>query len=184
MKAKKPTKSIGKKKPSPVKTKKKVGTKVPKKPLKKAVILPPILYRRPIPNGMYRQVSSMYREIECGTILEFVYGKKQKPGQVGGWKNDRKPVLLVFYDNKVDGYIEGINTNYLSMYYLKKLKQIMTRFPGVDGEELYTIMLRTARFAVNKGYRKYIRSSLKNVFTFEYYDDDIQELQENKSKKK
>ena len=95
-----------------------------------------------------------------GSILSFVYGKKQRPGQVGGWKNDKSPLLLVFYDDGVR-YIEGINTNYLSKWYIKRLRTLIRTFPGVDGEEFYNIVKKTAWYAVGKGYRKYMRASLR-----------------------
>lgn len=97
-----------------------------------------------------------------GSLLSFVYGKKQRPGQVGGWKNDRKPLLLVFYDDG-EKYIEGINTNYLSKWYIKRLKTLLRIFPGIDGRQFYHIVQKTAWYALGKGYRKYIRSSLKSA---------------------
>jgi hypothetical protein len=133
----------------------------------------PIIYKRPVPRGFKKQELKLVKEVKTGSIIEFVYGSKQKVGQVGGYKNDRRPVLLVFYD---DGkkYIEGLNTNYLSRYYLFKLNQIRKRFPGIlvdkannkTGEMFYKIVKRTAPYAVGKGYRKYMRKSLKSTFLY------------------
>jgi hypothetical protein len=108
-------------------------------------------------------------------MFEFIYGNKQMPGQVGGWKNDPRPVVLVFMD---DGqyYIEGINTNYLSDHYMKKIRQIMSRFPGVNQDNLLNITKRVAPYAIKKGYRKYIRSSLRDVYIYVYKDDFEREV--------
>ena len=127
----------------------------------------PLIYKRPIPRGYKKEAVKMLNEIETGRVLEFVYGVKQKPGQVGGYKNDRRPVLLVFYDDK-EKYIEGINTNYLSRYYLFKLNTILRRFPGItkDGRILYNVVKKTANYAVKKGYRKYIRKNLRNTYLY------------------
>lgn len=137
--------------------------------MKKRIERKPIIYKRPVPRGVQRFRHKMLQEVKTASILEFVYGVKQKPGQVGGYKNDRRPVLLVFYD---DGkkYIEGINTNYLSRYYLIKMNLIVKKYPGVakDGKFFYKIVKRTAPWAVKKGYRKYIRSSLKDTFLYVY----------------
>ena len=139
---------------------------------------PPVRYRRPVPDGFMKAKTTLKdKRIKTGQLLEFKYGKKQKPGQVGGWKNDPRPVLLVFHDDRIR-YIEGINTNYLSDYYLKKLRVIMRRFPGVDGEFLYNIFRRTARFALKKGYRKYIRSSFRDMYLYVYEDEIERTLDE------
>ena len=132
---------------------------------------PPVRYRRPVPKGMVKvSVTIRDKKLRTGYLMEFKYGRKQKPGQVGGWKNDPRPVILIFHDDR-KSYIEGINTNYLSEYYLKKIKQIMKRFPGVDGEKLYNIVKRTAKFAITKGYRKYIRTSFRDMYLYVYEDD-------------
>jgi len=161
--------SKSKSKPTKKKVEKKKVEK--KKTIKKKIIQKPIRYRRGIPKEMVRVELSLIgnKEIKTGTLLEFSYGKQQKPGKVGGWKNDPKPKLLVFYDDGVD-YIEGLNTNYLSDYYIRKLKQILMRFPGIEGEQLYDIIKRTASYAIAKGYRKYIRSSVRNEYVFMYED--------------
>jgi len=135
----------------------------------------PIRYRRPIPEGMHKVHHQILTEVKTGTLLGFVYGKKQKIGQTGGWKNDRSPIILVFYDDGND-YIEGINTNYLSKWYIKRLNQLLRIFPGVNGIELYRIFKRTAPFAISKGYRKYIRSSLNNKYTYEYSKGTVQKV--------
>lgn len=133
---------------------------------------PPVRYRRPVPRGMVK-VAMNFKErskLKTGYLLEFTYGKKQKEGQVGGWKTDPRPVILVFHDDKIK-YIEGVNTNYLSEYYVKKVRQIMRRFPGVEGDQLYAIFKRTAKYALTKGYRKYLRSSFKNMYIYVYEDE-------------
>ena len=137
---------------------------------------PPVKYRRPIPKDMVKKSVSLVETFYPGTLLEFVYGHKQKPGQVGGWKNDRKPVLLVFHDDG-HNYIEGLNTNYLSNYYIAKLKYILKIFPGIDGEQMYNIIKKTAAYAIKKGYRKYIRESLRDRYVYLYKDEQAQELQ-------
>lgn len=137
---------------------------------------PPVRYRRPVPKDMSKVIVHLaIKKLKAGCVLEFKYGKKQNPGQVGGWKNDPRPVLLVFHDDRAK-YIEGINTNYLSEWYLKKLRSIMTRFPGVDGEALYNIFKRTAKRAIKLGYRKYIRSSFKDTYRYVYKDELAREL--------
>lgn len=120
----------------------------------------PVRYLRRIKPGYIREEVNLSSEVKTGTILEFTYGRKQKPGQVGGWKNDPKPKLLVFYDDRLK-YIEGVNTNYLSDWYLSRLNKILLKFPGINGEELYNIVKTSAKGVVEKGYRKYIRPSLK-----------------------
>ena len=47
----------------------------------------------------------------------------------------------------------------------------MRRFPGVDGEQLYNIFKRTARFALKKGYRKYIRASFRDMYLYVYENE-------------
>ena len=132
---------------------------------------PPVRYRRPVPKGMVKvKLVIERRKIKTGSLIEFKYGRKQKPGQVGGWKNDPRPVIFLFHDHKIK-YVEGINTNYLSEYYLKKVRQIMNRFPGVEGYILYNVFKRTAKHAVKKGYRKYMRDSLKDIYLYVYEDD-------------
>lgn len=142
---------------------------------KKAGRTPPVRYSRPTPKDMKKlKVSIIENQIATGYLLEFNYGVKQMAGRVGGWKNDPRPVILVFMDDKFN-YIEGINTNYLSEYYMKKIREIMKRFPGVGGEMLYDIFKKTAKPAI-KGYRKYIRSSLRNVYMYVYADDVMREV--------
>ncbi len=133
---------------------------------------PPVRYRRPVPKGMVKIKLShmMDRKIKTGSLCEFKYGRKQVPGQVGGWKNDPRPVLFIFHDHKRK-YIEGVNTNYLSEYYLKKVRAIMNRFPGVEGFILYNVFKRTARFALKKGYRKYMRDSWRDVYLYVYENE-------------
>ncbi len=128
---------------------------------KKKIKRKPVRYLRRIKPGYVREVVTLTEQLNTGDILEFQYGRKQKPGQVGGWKNDPKPKLLVFYDDKIK-YIEGINTNYLSDWYLMRLNNILKKYPGINGEELYDIVMRSTKGAVQKGYRKYIRASVKN----------------------
>jgi len=117
-----------------------------------------------------------------GILLEFSYGTKQNIGEVGGWKNDPRPRLLVFYDDKKK-YVEGLNTNYLSDYYLRKLAIIISRYPGlVSGEggdsmtsanarRFYAIIKQTAPFAIEKGYRKYLRRSILRPVVFMYEEE-------------
>jgi hypothetical protein len=132
---------------------------------------PPVRYRRSVPKGMVKVgIRMKNRKVETGYIVEFKYGFKQKTGQVGGWKNDPRPVMLCFHDDKIK-YIEGINTNYLSEWYLKKIRTIMKRFPGVDGEQLYRMFKRTAKAAIKKGYRKYMRESFRDVYLYVYEND-------------
>ena len=132
---------------------------------------PPVRYRRKTPKGMNKiGITLKDKKLKSGYLLEFTYGKKQKKGEVGGWKNDPRPVIFLFHDDKIK-YIEGINTNYLSEYYLKKVRQIMMRFPGLEGEQLYIIFKRTAKYALKKGYRKYMRDSFRNIFLYVYEDE-------------
>ena len=139
---------------------------------------PPVRYRRPVPKGMVKvAVTLKDKKLKSGYIMEFKYGRKQKPGQVGGWKNDPRPVILLFWDDKIK-YVEGVNTNYLSEYYVKKIRQIMNRFPGVEGEQLYGIFKRTAKHALKKGYRKYIRANLRDQFIYVYENELMRTLDE------
>lgn len=148
---------------------------------------PPVRYRRPTPIGMKKiGIKLGNNSITAGYLLEFTYGFKQKEGEVGGWKNDPQPLIIVFNDDQVR-YVEGVNTNYLSEYYLKKVRNIMVRFPGINGEQLYNIFKRTARYAIKKGYRKYIRTSLNNIFVYVYEDEvmrTIDEIAKNKLERK
>lgn len=145
---------------------------------------PPVRYRRPVPNGMIKvKLGTMGNlKLNTGRLVEFKYGKQQKQGQVGGWKNDPIPVLLVFHDDKIK-YVEGINTNYLSENYLRGVRSIMLRFPGVDGEQLYNIFKRSAKYAIAKGYRKYIRTSFRDVYLY-VYENDLQKTIDDIAKSK
>jgi hypothetical protein len=110
--------------------------------------------------GLTESQATLINEVEFGSILEFSYGSKQKPGEKGGWKTDPKPSLLVFND---DGskYIEGLNVHYLSFYYVSTLLKLLVKYPGIDGLKFYNIVKSTAPGALSSGYRKYIRSSVK-----------------------
>jgi len=121
----------------------------------------PVRYKHPVAKGMLVQSTNMNDAHDTGTVLEFNYGNRQKKGQVGGWKNDPRPSLLIFHD---DGskYLEGVNLNYLSYYYVKKLQALLKRFPGITGEELYLVVSKSASYALKKGYRKYLRPSVKS----------------------
>ena len=121
-----------------------------------------IRYKRPIGKGYIREDVSLAHALDMGIILEFNYGRKQKQGQVGGWKNDPRPKILLLYDDGSE-YLEGLNTNYLSDYYLVKLKKLQIRFPGLDGEEFYDVLKRSALYALKKGYRKYMRKSVNKA---------------------
>ncbi len=126
----------------------------------------PVRYKHPIGAGMLLNSTNMQDAHDTGTLLEFKYGTKQKPGQAGGWKNDPAPSLLVFHDDG-DQYIEGINLHYLSYYYVKRLQTLIRKFPGINGNELYLVVKRSAPYAVKKGYRKYIRASVNSPHKLE-----------------
>lgn len=132
---------------------------------------PPIRYRRAIPKGMVKVKLARIKDkkVATGSIIEFKYGYKQVAPQVGGWKNDPRPVLFLFWDDKIK-FIEGVNTNYLSEYYLKKVRTIQDRFPGIDGELMYNIFKRTAKYALAVGYRKYYRASFRDVYLYVFKD--------------
>lgn len=136
---------------------------------------PPVRYKRSMSNMVKVKTSLGGKRIKTGMLLEFSYGKRQTPGKVGGWKHDPIPRILVFYDDG-DRYVEGLNTNYLSDYYMRKLKTILSRFPGIDGDELYLILKRTAMYAIKKGYRKYLRSSIRNEYVYMYEDELLNHL--------
>lgn len=121
----------------------------------------PIKYNRPIP-GTIEEPTTLLEAFRTGEIVKFSYGKRQKMGEVGGWKHDPVPRLLVFYDDG-NKYIEGINTNYLPTKYLVVLMKLTVAFPGIDGVGLYNIVKKSASEAVKKGYRKYYRTSMHNV---------------------
>ncbi len=150
---------------------------------------PPVRYRRQPPKNMSSVLVTMRKgmRFRIGILLEFSYGTKQNIGEVGGWKNDPKPRLLVFYDDK-QKYIEGLNTNYLSDYYIRKLNIIISKYPGlVSGEggdavdsanakRFYAIIKKTAPFAIKKGYRKFLRKSIISPVVFMYGDEILNEL--------
>jgi len=135
----------------------------------------PIRYRRKTPDGFKKVKFTRYiYTINTGYLVEFGYGDHQYQGQVGGWKNDPTPVVLNFFD---DGkmYIEGINTNYLSDRYLAYLMTMMRRFPGMGSVDLYSVFKRTAPMLIKLGYRKYIRSSMRDVYIYVYEDEFLRE---------
>lgn len=101
----------------------------------------------------HQQVSEAFSTMRTGEYLEFEYGR---------YKNDQKPDLLVFYDDG-NQYIEGINANYLSYQYIKKLNDIIDRYPGIKGRDLYAVVVRTAYPAVQMGYRKYFRNHVNPI---------------------
>ena len=118
--------------------------------------------------GMTKSKGTLSEQIAFGSILEFSYGAKQVRGERGGWKTDPKPSLLIFHD---DGskHVEGLNTHYLSYYYIAKLLKLLRKYPGINGTKFYSIIKSTAPQALKKGYRKYLRSSInpKVLFTDE-----------------
>jgi len=138
---------------------------------------PPIRYHRSPPSGMRKIKYSigMGTPVNTGYLMEFIYGEKQVYPQVGGWKHDQRPLLFVYGD---DGFriLEGINTNYLSESYMLKMKKIMDRFPGVDQDSIYNTTKRTAPYAIKKGYRKYIRTSFRDVYIYVYEDEFAREI--------
>lgn len=120
----------------------------------------PIRYHRNIPNTIL-EARTLLKEFKTGEIVHFTYGQRQEAGETGGWKNDPRPRLLVYYDDG-NKYIEGVNTNYLPTAYLVRLMKLLVSFPGIGGRELYSIVKRTAPEAHKKGYRKYFRTSMRN----------------------
>ena len=116
--------------------------------------------------GLTESRVSSLNSLNTGDILEFNYGSKHVRGDTGGRKHDPKPALFVFHDDQ-SNYVEGLNTHYLSYYYISKLLKLLKLYPGIDGAKLYDIVKVTAPGAVRSGYRKYIRSSItpKKRFT-------------------
>lgn len=129
----------------------------------------PAIRRRPVPKNMAKQVFKMNNIVDTGLLLEFSYGRKQKPGEVGGYKNDPRPLLLVFHDDGIK-YIEGLNTHYISLLYIRKLNSILNKYPGIkentNGKLFYEIVKKTAYPAVKKGYRKYLRDNARRTFIY------------------
>lgn len=125
----------------------------------------PLRYQRLLEEGTFVPTKTT-SALPTGTLVQFTYGRKQEVGEVGGWKNDPRPKLVVFYD---DGqkYIEGININYLPNTYLSVLMKLLVTFPGITGEQLYKVVKLSAPNSILKGYRKYIRSSFRNVTKFD-----------------
>lgn len=107
--------------------------------------------------------------VPATALVEFHYGA-MKMNESGGWKNDPRPIVLVFYDDK-DKYIEGINTNYLSAQKLEELLQVVARYPIVgdspaDGKRLYKVVKAIEPEAL-VGYRRYKRDSIVSVWKYE-----------------
>lgn len=135
----------------------------------------PVRYLRKTPDGMKKvKLTKHIYSINCGYLAEFGYGDHQMQGQIGGWKNDPRPIILTFSD---DGrmYVEGINTNYLPDVYMKRLLLLMRRFPGLGSVDLYDIFKRTAHQAIKSGYRKYIRRSMRDIYIYVYEDEFLRE---------
>jgi hypothetical protein len=63
--------------------------------------------------------------------------------------------------------IQGVNINYLPTPYLIRLISIIDKFPGlktvIGGQLLYKVAKRTASQALELGYRKYLRSVIREV---------------------
>lgn len=108
--------------------------------------------------------------------MEFRYGTYHPPGVVGGYHVDPSPFIFVFYDD-MNYSLQGVNINYLPTQYLTKLIAIINRFPGlktlVGGKLLYKAVKRTAPQALELGYRKYLRSAIREVVYHEVQFDAL-----------
>lgn len=138
--------------------------------------IPPVRYHRPTPEGMrkIKHTISHGVPVNTGYMMEFIYGEYE-PVRVGGWKNDSRPVIFVYGDDSVR-ILEGINTNYLPDSYMIQMRKIMSRYPGVNQDTVYVLTKRIAPFAIKKGYRKYIRTSFRDVYIYVYENEFAREL--------
>ena len=107
--------------------------------------------------------------VPAGTLVEFQYGTR-KLNESGGWKNDPRPVLLVFYDDQ-ENYIEGINTNYLNSTILRELLNAVRQAKGIEntlegGKRLYELVKSVGPDTLI-GYRKYNRHKITAAWKME-----------------
>jgi len=112
---------------------------------------------------------SLGERLPAGTLVEFPYGRK-KMNEAGGWKNDPRPIVIVFFDDLVD-YIEGLNTNYLSPQKLKECLEVVNQEQSIgdspaDGKRLYERM-KSIEPDVLFAYRKFKRDSIASLWKFE-----------------
>lgn len=125
--------------------------------------------------GLFEKSRSPMQERKfVGDFIEFQYGDRHPYGVRGGWKNDPRPILLVFYDELLT-YIEGINTNYITDVELKQLLEVLS---DMDlnlrrGKMSKTIVdqfyqrVKNRNPKILRGYRKYMRDNITAIWELE-----------------
>ena len=111
-------------------------------------------------------------ELRAGYIVEFKYDSKKKKGAVGGWKTDKKPRVLVIFEDKKDNKLYGINLNYVPYTFAVQLLNADKSYVGnreeAGAKSYYKYLKMKAPTAVKKGYRTYMRNVMKmNAFLVE-----------------
>jgi len=128
------------------------------------------LYRRNRSIKFKKSRVRLSSRVPAGTLIEFQYGVQKEVNESGGWKNDPRPILLVFYDDQSE-YIEGVNTNYLEDKFLRDFMEVLENAPGIgkstdSGKRLYKLM-KSVDPDLLKAYRKYKRKSILAVWKME-----------------
>lgn len=125
-------------------------------------------YRRNKTIGFTRKRWPLAKRIPAGSLIEFQYGIQKPLDEAGGWKHDRRPILIVFYDDQTEN-IEGINTNYLENTLLRETLASIYHFPGKlgsspeDGKRLYEYV-KTVEPDMLRAYRRYKRKQMKAIW--------------------
>ena len=107
-----------------------------------------------------KKKATLATKYKCGDILDFKYDSKKPKGKVGGWHTDKMPRILVVYDGFKNGYLYGINLNYMPYTFatqLLKLSENAQHIYNRDGRAFYAYLKQKAPIAL-KSYRAYIRS--------------------------
>ena len=111
-------------------------------------------------------------ELLAGDIVEFKYDSKKKIGTVGGWKTDKRPRVLVIFEDSKENKLYGINLNYIPYTFAIHLLNVDKVYTGKRDESgakaYYKYLKMKAPSAVKKGYRTYMRNVMKkNAFLVE-----------------
>lgn len=128
----------------------------------------PARYRRNKIANISKKRLRVAHRVPAGILLEFHYGVPKPITEVGGWHNDPRPLLIVFYDDHND-IIEGINTNYLTDDQLRKVLDAIKLLPinlgesTLDGQLLYKHLKSLTPEALT-GYRKYKRKKIISMW--------------------
>ena len=127
-------------------------------------------YKHPVQSGFVAKSVDKDTEFKPGTMIEFDYGSYKPPREVGGWHYDPKPRVLVISHSMEDNLhlLDGINVVYLSYYYLLSLYKITSNGKRYHAERLFDDIKRIAPHAIKRGYRRYIKTSMKKVNQYVY----------------